>query len=388
MEKLEHAAAETVLAGEKYLTGCTCIRENGRVKTVLYTAERAAFMTLTDSAGSVFGEVSNICEPMDFTTHVFYLPEGTLSHPVTVRLVNGEAKSAYFSALGQQGAAVLTPDRVRMTTREAVIEETDHGITPVETTEYAVCDGVRCQELTCTRKDGAPVRMYALFVDPAKAGFSAGTAQDGYASREAVQTVKGQAEAAIAAGRPVVAAVNADFYDMFGDCTPSGLCIKDGRTVANGNTLRNFFGMDRRGKPVISSFVESPELYGQLVCAVGGREIFLRDGELADLSCCEPFGSVCHPRTAVGIRENGEAVLLVVDGRIPARSNGASLVDLARVMQSFGVQRAINLDGGGSSTFLVLRQGEMTMLNRPADLERPLEPLIRDIYNSLQVVKK
>lgn len=76
-----------------------------------------------------------------------------------------------------------------------------------------------------------------------------------------------------------------------------------------------------------------------------------------------------------------------MDGRIPERSNGASLVDLARVMQSFHVKRAINLDGGGSSTFLIMKEGELTMLNRPADLIRPTEPLIREIYNSLQVIQ-
>ena len=68
------------------------------------------------------------------------------------------------------------------------------------------------------------------------------------------------------------------------------------------------------------------------------------------------------------------------------RSNGASLIDLARVMQSFGMETAINLDGGGSSTFIVRENGELVMKNRPADLQRPEEPLIRDIYNSLQIV--
>ena len=70
---------------------------------------------------------------------------------------------------------------------------------------------------------------------------------------------------------------------------------------------------------------------------------------------------------------------------MPERSTGASLIDLARLMQHFGMTKAINLDGGGSSTFLVMEEGEMTMKNRPADLERPTEPLIRDIYNSLQI---
>jgi len=57
-------------------------------------------------------------------------------------------------------------------------------------------------------------------------------------------------------------------------------------------------------------------------------------------------------------------------------------------MQYFGAKKAINLDGGGSSTFIVKQEGELTMLNRPADLMRPDEPLIREIFNSILVVKK
>ena len=146
--------------------------------------------------------------------------------------------------------------------------------------------------------------------------------------------------------------------------------------------------MDRAGNPVITSLIETPELIGQLECAVGGREIFLRDGELAELSLGESFSSVTHPRTAVGIREDGTVIMIVVDGRIPEYSNGASIVDLGRLMQYFGAKKAINLDGGGSSTMLVKLDGEMTILNRPADLVRPTELLIRPIYNSVQIIKR
>jgi exopolysaccharide biosynthesis protein len=63
-------------------------------------------------------------------------------------------------------------------------------------------------------------------------------------------------------------------------------------------------------------------------------------------------------------------------------------VDLARLMTFLGARTAINLDGGGSSTILVDKKGELVMLNRPADLVRPDANLIRPIFNSIQIIQK
>lgn len=68
-----------------------------------------------------------------------------------------------------------------------------------------------------------------------------------------------------------------------------------------------------------------------------------------------------HPRTAAGIDADGRILLMVVDGR-QSDSRGVSLEELAALMLEFGAVDALNLDGGGSSTFIV---GE-ELLNRPA----------------------
>lgn len=378
-----------ILNESDYIKSCTRVDDGGKNRVVIRTFERAHYVTLTDADGRVYGEISNFGEPFDFTTHVFYLPEGTTDRPMTMNFVNNSKKpSKFFANKGDPGQTTISPENVKTTDRESFIALSDHGIRVEKVTENEVCDGVKYQILECKNKSDAPVRAFALFVDPEKAGFSAGTANDGYAPHTDIQTVKGQAESAIANGRKVVAATNADFFDMFGNNAPAGLCVKDGRSIANPDTMRNFFGMDLNGRPVIANFVESPELIGQLKCAVSGREIYLRDGELSELSLCEPFSSTPHPRTTVGIREDGKVIIMVVDGRLPELSNGASLVDLATLMTYLGAKRAINIDGGGSSTFLVNIGGEMTMLNRPADLVRPTEPLIRPIFNSIQVIQK
>ncbi len=58
-----------------------------------------------------------------------------------------------------------------------------------------------------------------------------------------------------------------------------------------------------------------------------------------------------QPRTALGITENGEElILMVVDGR--SHSIGATQEELGYLLLEYGVYNAMNFDGGGSSTMI------------------------------------
>lgn len=70
-----------------------------------------------------------------------------------------------------------------------------------------------------------------------------------------------------------------------------------------------------------------------------------------------------HPRTAAGVDEKGTLYVTVVYGREPERSAGASILEMANIMQSLGVTEAVNLDGGGSSSMYV----DGTITGKPSD---------------------
>ena len=53
-------------------------------------------------------------------------------------------------------------------------------------------------------------------------------------------------------------------------------------------------------------------------------------------------------RTAIGQREDGIVLLLVIDG-LQEHSKGASYADVAKIMQDYGAVNAINMDGGTST---------------------------------------
>lgn len=60
------------------------------------------------------------------------------------------------------------------------------------------------------------------------------------------------------------------------------------------------------------------------------------------------------PRTALGMRDDGSVLLVVVDGRADlAHSIGVTLAELAQIMLNLGCCSAMNMDGGGSSVMFV-----------------------------------
>lgn len=73
------------------------------------------------------------------------------------------------------------------------------------------------------------------------------------------------------------------------------------------------------------------------------------------------------PRTAVGINEDGhQLIIVIVDGRQLGYSQGATLKELAQILVDFGAFRAMELDGGGSSTLVVEGEdGQPIVLNSP-----------------------
>ncbi len=83
--------------------------------------------------------------------------------------------------------------------------------------------------------------------------------------------------------------------------------------------------------------------------AVAFRPALLIDGEVIEST--ENRDISLSARTAIGQREDGAVLLLIVDGRQPD-SFGANMSYLTQIMRNYGAVNAANLDGG-SSTALV-----------------------------------
>ena len=329
---------------EKRMTKRQEYYRSGASLTAFFRAEERtdAYCILN---GRRIAEISNIREPFDFRMHIFVFDEAELD-------AAGEIELVY----------------------------TKRGSRP---TVFFV-DGVT--EIYRTGK-GAPVRVYTMTADPERVTAICGTPHaDPVFRPKVIQRVMEEAEEYEKAGETVLGATNGDFFDMFGDCAPSGLCVSGGITVANPDTRNPFFAILRSGEPYIG-FMSGTDP-SDIAEAVGGGQVIVKDGEPFEIAPLENFGETPHPRTAYGIDAAGRMIAMVVDGRRPEWSNGASLIELAKLMIAHGAVTALNTDGGGSSTFIVRREDGLEMLNHPADLVRPTEDLIRPLFDSLIFIKK
>ncbi len=195
----------------------------------------------------------------------------------------------------------------------------------------------------------------------------------------AMQRVKDQAEAAQQRyGDPnspdyipnynVIVSTNADGYDM-STGEPGGLLIMNGKEW-HGIGGGGFFGITKDGKAVIGTKDDYNNTYrGQLADAVGGfGTMLIQNGEIA-VSRTDNYYTSRAPRTAVGITKTGKVVLMVFDGRQEPYSCGGSMEEIAQIMFEAGCVDAVNLDGGGSTTFVAKQQGEeeLSVINRPSD---------------------
>lgn len=173
----------------------------------------------------------------------------------------------------------------------------------------------------------------------------------------------------------VVAAVNGDFFNM-GTGEPSGALVMNGKLVHKTNG-GNYFAILKDGTAVIGSG-NLPEGVQE---AIGGSTIIVENGQISP-SISGNYETTKQPRTAVGIDADGKVIIMVADGRQTPYSSGYSLYDLAVKMQEAGCVVAMNLDGGGSTTYLAKYEGsdDITLANSPSDGQE------RSVSSSLMVV--
>jgi len=151
-----------------------------------------------------------------------------------------------------------------------------------------------------------------------------------------------------------------DYYPEPGDpVTPNGYTASNGDVYAAGDeSIHPTLYVNRRNG---LSFRKP----GNIFNAISGDRFLIQGGEKeAGLDDTER-----DPRTAIGFNRNGRWLyLVVVDGRQPFYSAGATFDELAEILLAHGAYFGMALDGGGSSTMVVKgKDGLPRILNSPID---------------------
>lgn len=236
----------------------------------------------------------------------------------------------------------------------------------VSSKKTTLVPGVVESEITYNTPDGSnPV---SLFIVDINLGSSVNimAASTNY-NEIGTQTVRDMAKAAEAkTGRNIVAAINSDL-------NWNGTGISNGPLIIDGTIYTDipdtFFGILKNGQAIIGDANKYKQVKSDLQQAVrAGFGYLVKDNKAVATS------TELAPRTAVGIKADGSVFFVVVEGRLFPRSVGISLKDLAQIMHSHGAVNAVNMDGGGSTTYLAKREGETSIELRaiPSDgSERP-----------------
>lgn len=139
----------------------------------------------------------------------------------------------------------------------------------------------------------------------------------------------------------------------------TGLVIRDGEIVNGSEKVRySVIGLDQDGVLIVGSMTGAKALEAGVVWGVsfvthdGIASTLLINGEVQTKN----LGRGVNPRTAIGQREDGALLLLVLDGR-GVRTLGATLENVVDIMQQYGAVNAANLDGGSSS--VMVYEGEI-----------------------------
>ncbi len=145
---------------------------------------------------------------------------------------------------------------------------------------------------------------------------------------------------------------------------PIGVVISRGKLYYNGigtKASTQIVGIDKKGKMIAGRYTlkELDELGIQEAVTFQPRIIVNGKGQIRS----QKDGWGIAPRTAMGQREDGAILFVVIDGRQPGYSIGASLYDVQNILLERGAVIAANLDGG-SSTVLVSKGGEI--VNKPS----------------------
>ncbi|MBN1230986.1 MAG: phosphodiester glycosidase family protein [Anaerolineales bacterium] len=216
------------------------------------------------------------------------------------------------------------------------------------------------------RTSPRPMVIHVVKIDLKEEGIKS-LVTPGYA--DANRPLKAKTTSDFLKGEGVQLAVNGDafhpwymlgpiYYPHMGDSvSPYGFAASRGEIYSQDTDEEPTLYLYENNKASIN------DLIGKTYNAISGTDLLIKNGVVvSDLK-----NSTAQPRTAVALDRPGRRIIIViVDGRQPGYSEGATLAEMASLLLENQGYTGMNLDGGGSTTLVISdADGNPQVLNSP-----------------------
>lgn len=144
---------------------------------------------------------------------------------------------------------------------------------------------------------------------------------------------------------------------------PAGIVMSGGKLLYSDVGMEdpvNVVGIDKNGLMVAGRYKPSELLKMGVNDAVTFQPKFIVNGKGLIKNAADGWGIA--PRTSMAQTRDGTIMFVVIDGRQPGYSVGATLYDVQNILLERGAVTAANLDGGSSSVLVKDKQ----VINRPS----------------------
>jgi exopolysaccharide biosynthesis protein len=107
--------------------------------------------------------------------------------------------------------------------------------------------------------------------------------------------------------------------------------------------------------------------------------LLIENGKYTSLDLSTTHNTDTHPRTAVAVTENGNVLLVTIDGRFPGQAVGMPTPLMQEFFTLLGAKSVLNLDGGGSTTMYIKGKGMVNHGSDGSNWDKPTERKVNSI---------
>ncbi len=154
------------------------------------------------------------------------------------------------------------------------------------------------------------------------------------------------------------ASINAGFFatQKGGRGYPIGALKISGRMISEAYENRGYLGWNNEDDEAVFAVAsEEANSWVNMSNIIQAGPLLIENGNpsMHDENFNNTFTTARHPRSAVGLTNEGKWVFLAVDGRNGMHSSGATISELTDIMRAKNIIYALNLDGGGSTEIII-----------------------------------